>query len=84
MIDVNDYMKDMSRSQRHRYLMQLQQSMSIPIFHYTWTWGGSRSRVYPRVIWRVPLLSDKNAREEGMHTSQQTIEYFHKNTSILH
>ena len=34
-IDVNDYMEDVSRSQRHMYLFQMQQDMSIPIFHYS-------------------------------------------------
>ena len=31
MIDVNDYMEDMSRLQRHIYLLKLQQGMSVPI-----------------------------------------------------
>jgi len=43
MIDVNDYVKDVSRMQRHRYLLQLQQGLSVPIFCYTWMWGGSRA-----------------------------------------
>ena len=50
MIDVNDFMEDMSRSQRHRYLLQLQQGMSVPMFHYTWTWGGSRAGFNLHVI----------------------------------
>jgi hypothetical protein len=36
MIDVNDYMADMSSNQRRQYLMQLQHSMSFPTFHYKW------------------------------------------------
>ncbi len=68
-IDVNDYMDDMSRSQRlHRYLLQMEQGLSIPIFHYTWSWGGSRACVNPHVVWRVPPLSEKQAREEDMTT----------------
>ncbi len=55
MIDANDFVEDMSRLQRHRYLMQVQQGMSVPMFHYTWTWGGSRAGINPHVIWRVPL-----------------------------
>ena len=73
MIVVNDYIEDMSRSQRHRYLLHLQRGMFVPIFHYTWTWGGSRSGVNLHVIWRVPPLSDKKARDEGMHKSQYNI-----------
>jgi len=60
-IDVKDYMDDMSRSQRHMYLLQMEQGMSVPIFHYTWSWGGSRAGVNPHVIWRVPPLSEKTS-----------------------
>jgi hypothetical protein len=45
MVDVNDYMGDISRSQRYMYLLLLQQGMSVPIFHYTWTWGGIVEKV---------------------------------------
>ncbi len=31
-IDVNDCMDDMSRSQRHRYLLQMEHGSAIPIF----------------------------------------------------
>ena len=82
MIDVNDYMEDMSRMQRHRYILQMQQGLSFPIFHYTWTWGGSRAGVNPHVIWRVPPLSDKEARDTGMITCQRNIEYLKKNTAV--
>jgi len=82
MVDLNDYMGDMSRSQRYMYLLLLQQGMSVPIFHYTWSWGGSRAGVNPHVIWRVPPLSEKQARYDGMNTSQRNIEYLNKNTSI--
>jgi hypothetical protein len=83
-VDVNDYIEDMSRSQQHMYLLQMQQGMFVPIFHYTWSWGGSRAGVNPHVIWRIPPLSDKEARDEGMNTSQKNIEYLNKNTSLYH
>jgi len=83
-IDANDYMDEMSRSQRHMYLLQMQQGMSVPIFHYTWSWGGSRASVIPHVIWRVPPLSEKQARDDGINTSQRSIEYLKKNTSLYH
>ena len=54
MIDVNDFMEDMSSLQRHRYLMHVQQGMPAPMFHYTRTWGGSRAGINPHAIWRVP------------------------------
>ena len=46
MIDLNDYVKDLSRMQRHRYLLQLQQGLSVPIFCYTWMWGGNRAGMF--------------------------------------
>ena len=33
-IDANDSMEDMSRSQRHRCLLKLQRGMPFPIFRY--------------------------------------------------
>ena len=50
MIDVNDFMEDISILQCHRYLMHVQQGMSVPMFHYTCTWGGNRAGVNPHVI----------------------------------
>ncbi len=50
MIDVNDHMQNFTRMQRHRSLLQLQQGLSLPIFCYTWMWGGSRASIYPHVI----------------------------------
>jgi len=84
MIDVNDYMEDMSTMQRHRYILQMKQGLSFPIFHYMWTWGVSRAGVNPHVIWLVPPLSDKEARDEGMTTCQRNIEYLKKNTVVYH
>jgi len=84
MIDVNDYMSDLSRMQRHRYILQLQQGLSLPIFCYTWVWGCSRAGINPYVIWRVPLESKKEERDDGMIKSQQNIENLHKNTSLYH
>jgi hypothetical protein len=40
MIDVNDFMPDMTGMQRHRCIIQLQQGLSVSIFLYTWAWGG--------------------------------------------
>ena len=62
----------------------LQQGMSFPIFHYTWNWGGSRAGVNPHAIWRVPPLSDRQARDEVITTCQRNIEYLKKNTVIYH
>jgi hypothetical protein len=36
MIDVNDFMPDMTGMQRHRFIIQLQQGLSVSIFLYTW------------------------------------------------
>ena len=41
MIDVNDFMSDMTGMQSHRFILQLQQGLSISIFLYTWAWGGA-------------------------------------------
>jgi len=34
-IDVNDFMTGMSGMQRHRFILQLRQGLSVPIFLYT-------------------------------------------------
>jgi hypothetical protein len=39
MIDVNDFMPDMTGMQRHRFILQLQQGLSVSILLYTWAWG---------------------------------------------
>jgi len=49
-----------------------------------WTYVGSRVGINPHVLWRVPALSDKQARDEGMNTSQRHIEYLNKNTAVYH
>ncbi len=64
--------------------MKVQQGMCVPMFHYTWTWGGSRAVSTRTSFGGSPLLSEKPARDEGMSTSQRNIEYLKKNTSIYH
>ncbi len=46
MIDVNEFMGNFSTMQRHRFILQLQQGLSVPVFYYTWTWGGSRAGMF--------------------------------------
>ncbi len=58
--------------------------MSVPIFSYTWNRGGSRAGINPHVIWRIPSISDTNACDEGMNTSQRNIEYLNNNTATYH
>ena len=70
-IDVNDYMPDMSRMNRHRFLLHVQQGLFAPIFCYTWIWGGSTAGINPHVIWRVPIESQIEQRAEGMVKSQK-------------
>jgi len=72
MIDANDYMQDLSKMQRLKYLLNLQQGLSVPVFFYTWIWGGGRAGINPHVIWRVPHKSEKEKRDEGMAKSQKT------------
>jgi hypothetical protein len=40
-IDVNDYMEDFTRVQRHRYNLQVQHGLSVFISCYTWIWVGN-------------------------------------------
>ena len=42
MIDVNDCMEDMSMKQRHGFILQLRQGLSVPKFLYTSVWGEVR------------------------------------------
>ena len=46
-IDVNDFMEDMSGMLRYKFILQLRQGLSVPIFLYTWTWGGEQVRYLP-------------------------------------
>jgi hypothetical protein len=55
MVDVNDFLADLSRMQRHRFLLNLHQGLSVPIFLYTWAWGGSGAGTNLHVIWRICL-----------------------------
>jgi hypothetical protein len=82
MIDVNDFMTEMTSNQRHQYLLKMQAGMSSPIFSYTWARGGSRAGVNPQVIWRVPLEAQKKERDKGMTKSQINVDYLNRNTSI--
>jgi hypothetical protein len=82
MIDVNDFMIGMSNDQRYRYLLKMNEGLSEPIFSYTWSKGGSRAGVNPHVIWRVPLKTEKEQREQGLQTSQNNIDYLKQNTII--
>jgi hypothetical protein len=82
MIDVNDFMASMSNSQRHHCILKMHQGMFEPIFSYTWTRGGSRAGVYPHVIWRFPLKSEKQKRGEGLKYSQNNIDYLNQNATL--
>jgi hypothetical protein len=84
MIDVNEFMGNFSTMQRHKFILQLQQGLSVPVFYYTWTWGGSKAGINPHIIWRVPPESEKEKRDEGMSESQKNIDFLHKNTAIYH
>jgi hypothetical protein len=75
MIDVKDFMTCMNNSQRHYFLLTVHEGMSVPIFNYTWSRGGSRAGVNPHVIWRVPLNSEQEQRAVGLRTSQNNIDY---------
>ena len=74
MIDVNDFMAGMSDSKRHHYILKMHEGMSEPILSYTWARGGSRAGVSPHVIWRNPLKSEKQKRDEGLKYSQNNID----------
>jgi hypothetical protein len=82
MIDVNDFMIDMTNNQRHQYLLKMRGGMSCPVFIYTWARGGSRTGVNPQVIWRVPLQPNTGERDEGMMKSQNNIDFLKTNTAI--
>ena len=85
MIDVNDYMPDMTGIQRHRFILQLQQVRPFR-FHILihLGLGGSRAGIYPHIIWRVPPESKKDERDEGMVKSQKNIDFLNKNTVVYH
>jgi hypothetical protein len=61
MIDVNDFMTCMTSDYRYKYLLKMNKGMTVPIFSYTWSRGGSLAGVIPHVIWRVPLKSKKSS-----------------------
>jgi hypothetical protein len=82
MIDVNDFMAGMSDSKRHHYILKMHEGMSEPILSYTWARGGSRAGVSPHVIWRNPLKSEKQKRDEGLKYSQNKIVYLIKNATL--
>jgi hypothetical protein len=75
MIDVNEFMTDISGMHRHRFIFQLQQGLHVHVFLYTWAWGGMFG-IYSHVAWRVPPESMKNERDEGMINSQKNIDLF--------
>ena len=41
-IDINDFMTDMSQNQRHRFILKLNEGLSVPIFSYYLSKGGAR------------------------------------------
>jgi hypothetical protein len=84
MIDVNDFMTDMSQNQRHRFILKVNEGLSVPIFSYYWSRGGSMAGINPHVIWRIPLQLNKNERDEGMTRSQNNVDYLNNNTSLYH
>ena len=83
MVDDNDCMEYLSGMQRHRLLLHLQ-GLSVPIFLYTWAWGGCGAGTNLHVIWRIPLESQKEERVEGMNMSPKNNDFLNKNTIIYH
>jgi hypothetical protein len=84
MIDVNDFMTNMTNDQRNRYLLKMNEGMPEPIFSYAWSRDGSRAGVNLQVIWRVPLKSEKEQRDQGLKMSQKNIDYLKQNTILFH
>jgi len=84
MIDVNDFMTGMTNDYRYKYFLKMNEGMTVPIFSYTWSMGGSRAGVNPHVIWRGPLKSEKEQRDQGLMTSQNNIDYLKQNTILFH
>ena len=62
MIDVNDFMPDMTGMQRHRFILQLQQGLSVSIFLYTWAWGGA-GQASTHTLFGVFLLNQRRMSE---------------------
>jgi len=82
MIDVNDFMIDITNNQRHQYLLKMRRGMFCSVFIYTWAREGSRAGDNPRVIWRVPLQPNTGERDEGMMESQNNIDFLKNNIAI--
>jgi hypothetical protein len=86
MIDVNDFMTVNTNDHRYKifFFFKMNEGMTVPIFSYTWSRGGSRASVHPHVIWRVPFKSEKEQREQGLMTSQNNINYLKQNNILFH
>ena len=75
MIDVNDFMPDMTGMQRHRFIIQLQQGLSVSIFLYTWAWGGA-GQASTHTLFGVSLPNQRRMSETRAWSSLKRTSTF--------